>query len=40
MIDLVADVPYYYRGAHEARFKNKEIFNFNNNQLEVALDTD
>jgi len=40
MIDLVADVPYYYRGAHEERLNNKEIFNFNNIQLEVALDTD
>ena len=32
MIDLVADVPYYYRGAHEARFNNREFLQLNNNQ--------
>jgi len=40
MIDFPAGLPYYCRGAHEERLNNKEIFIFNNIQLEVALDTD
>ncbi len=27
MIDLVADVPYYYRGAHEERHNDEIKFN-------------
>ncbi len=41
MIDFPGGVPYYYRGAHEARHNKEIIFSFKQKQkqLEVALDT-